>query len=455
MMNAQLYSLKITSLFISLTASLSLLSCGSFQGASYFSSDGIYTNNVQTSSERSAVATNNNGDYYSNYFKDAAQENLAENEMYFTDTENYTSKEPYTDENTYVESSQIPWGEKTSQTEIIIVDRSPNYLWGLSSFAFRASPFWNNFYNDPFRFGYGVYSTPFINPSMNPYFGGYSGYWGYDPFLSPFSYFPAYGYGYRWNMWNRWNRWGQYGTDYYGYNGSKGYGKNYNSTVARIKSGRGEKNYEGSRRSNISQERNAKNNIGSNTDKQNNRINSGRGLNSLRTTYLLTNRVNNTLDAKTIGKSITARPVFGSAPSASSLNSINRANINLSKGVKSVLSSGRFTQSRYRSLGERQTPKTTSPRKSVNKSTTPKGGSTSADYGSQNSRRTNSNSKATSRNYENHTSRSNNHSKPSYRSTAPSRSYNSTRSSRSFSSGGSSRSSNSGGGRSSGGGRRN
>ena len=41
-MNARRNYPKLTSLFIALSASLTLLSCGSFQGESYFSSDGIY-----------------------------------------------------------------------------------------------------------------------------------------------------------------------------------------------------------------------------------------------------------------------------------------------------------------------------------------------------------------------------------------------------------------------------
>jgi len=438
-MNARTNYPKFTSLFTAFTASLFLLSCGSFQGASYFSSDGIYTTEVQTRTEQPVAEQKNSSNYYSNYFKDAAQGTTAENEMYFTDTENYTSEETFVDENTYVESSQIPWGEKTTQREIIIVDRSPNYFWGLSGFAFRASPFWNNYYfNDPFRFGYGLYGAPFVNPYVNPYFGGYAGHWGYDPFFSPFNYFSGnrYGYGWnRWNRWNRWNQWGGYGAGQYGYNGSNGYGKDYNSTIARVKSGRGEKNYESSRRSNATQDRNTKNNKENKAVQPMNRINTGRGLNSLGTTYLLSNRGNTTLGAKDIGKSKTARPTFGSTSGGSGLSSTNRTNTNPSKSVQGN-SRGRFTQSRYRSLGERQSPKTTSPRNNINRTSTPNRGTSTTISNNSNFRRSNSVNKSVNKSYNPNTARARSYSTPSYRSTAPSRSYNSSGSSRSSSSGG-------------------
>ena len=94
-MNARTNYLRISSFFIAMIAILTLLGCGSFQGASYFSSDGIYTTEVQPRTEQPNSAASNNSNYYSNYFKDAAQGTSAENEMYFTDTENYTSEDAY------------------------------------------------------------------------------------------------------------------------------------------------------------------------------------------------------------------------------------------------------------------------------------------------------------------------------------------------------------------------
>ncbi|MFZ8960857.1 MAG: hypothetical protein ACO2Y1_04240, partial [Flavobacteriaceae bacterium] len=95
-----------------------ILSCGSFQGASYFESDGIYTSrneirqNPNTTAQKSSKS-----DYYSSYFKNAADGYLdvANDDLYFTDSEGYTSD--YTTENPSVgvQNSQIPWGGQTTQ----------------------------------------------------------------------------------------------------------------------------------------------------------------------------------------------------------------------------------------------------------------------------------------------------------------------------------------------------
>jgi hypothetical protein len=441
-MNARTNIQKTKGLFIALIASLTFVGCGSFQGASYFSSDGIYTTKTQVRTERTVRpqrTNSNNSSYYSEYFKDAAAGTVAENEVFFTDTENYTSEQNYTDENNYVESSQIPWGGQTSQTEVVIIDRSPNFMWGLSGFAFRASPFWNGYYyNDPFRFGYGGFVTPFMNPYYG--YGGFAGAWGYDPFYSPFNYYPGFAFGYGWGGWNRWNRWNRWGGHGYGHHGHLG-GNDYASTVARVKSGRGEKNYEGSRRTNSRvQERNAKTQNQDVNRPSLSRLNVGRGINSLGKTYMLTNRKDNiSPDSKLSGRSNTKRPVYGSSNSISS--NLNRtASTNSPKGVQRS-SRGRFTQSRYGQVN-RTRINTTSPRRTnrpaVNRSSQmPKRTSI------QSPRRVNRNNSFNNNNSSRRTYKSTPSS--SYRSSSPSRSYNS----------GSSRSSSSSRGRSSSGGRRN
>ena len=445
---------KFKSLLIVLS-SLCVLSCGSFKGASYFSNDGIYTYDytyeLKKNSERSSSNASDNGNYYSNYFKDLLQDNIQENELYFTDTENYTSEDIDLEKDNYVENPQLPWGEKTTQTEIIIFNTSPNYMWGLSGFAFRGAPFWNNYYfNNPYRFGYGFYDSPFMEPFINPYNGGYAGLWLYDPFYSPFGLYGGYGFGYgfnNWNRWNRWNRWNPYGAGYYGYSdkNSNGYGKDYISTVARVKSGRGEKNYEGTKRSDRTESQNSKNRKNGEFVESTSRINSGRGLNSLGTTYFLTNRKNNILGEKITGNSLTARPTFGTS-SGSGGSSLSNSNTKLSKGNNGN-SKGRSTQARYRNIVERQSPNTTSPR-NVNQTSETKRSNTkmakeqmrtSRGYKSSSS---NSFSKSINRNY----NRNNNFSTPSYRNSSPAPSFNSGASSRSF---------NSGGGRTSSGRRRN
>jgi hypothetical protein len=446
-MNTRKHNRKFRSFFIALVASLIFLSCGSFNGASYLSNDGIYTSEISKKSERKSRSISNNSNYYSNYFKDLVQDDVSENEIYFTDTENYSSEEVYLDENNYVESPQIPWGEKTTQTEIIIVNTRPNYMWGLSGFGFRGSPFWNNYYfNDPYRFGYGINRSPFMDPFINPYYGGHAGFWGYDPFYSPFGFYGGYGFSrYGYNRWNSWNRLYPYGTGYYGYNNKslKGYGKDYNSTVARVKSGRGEKNYEGTKRSDKIENLNTNNRKNVEIVESTNRINPGRGLNSLRTTYLLTNQGKNILGEKATGNSLTARPIIESKSGARG-NSLSTTNP--SKGIKGN-SQGRFTLQPYRYLGDRKSTKTTSPRSvnqiSPSKRSIPKlvrqNKNSSRKY---NSRRSDTKSKPVNRNY----SSNQNYSKPSYRNSSPTRSFNSSGSSRSF---------NSAGGRPSSGGRRN
>jgi len=433
---------KFKSLFIVLS-SLCFQSCGSFKGASYFSNDGIYTYDyaykLKKNSEGSSSDVSENGNYYSNYFKDLLQDNIQENELYFTDAENYTSEDISLEKDNYVENSQIPWGEKTTQTEIITFNRSPNYMWGLSGFAFRGMPFWNNYYfNNPYRFGYGFYDSPFMEPFINPYNGGYAGLWLFDPFYNPFGFYGGFGFGFNnWNRWNRWNRWNPYGAGYYGYGdkNSNGYGKDYISTVARVKSGRGEKNYEGTKPTASTEGQNFKNRKNGNFIKSTNRINMGRGLNSLGTTYLLTNRKNNILGKKITGNSLTARPTFGTPPGAVGSTSSN-SNIKLSKGNNGNYKR-RSTQPRYRNIVERQIPNTTSPR-NVNQNSNMRRSTTKMVKEQMNtsrgyeSRSSNSYNNSINRNY----NRNNNFSKPSYRNSSPAPSFNSVRSSRSFNSGG-------------------
>jgi len=425
-MNARTNFQKIKVFFTAFIASLTFVGCGSFQGASYFSSDGIYSTKTQVRTEQSSQPKSTNSSYYSDYFKDAAQGTVAENEVFFTDTDSYTSEQSYANENTAIESSQIPWGEKTSQTEVIIIDNSPNYLWGLSGFAFRASPFWSGYYfNDPFRFGYGGYIAPYYNPYINPYYGygGFAGFWGYDPFYSPFGYYPGYSFGYRWNRWNRWNRWGGNNPNHHGYFG----GSDYATTVARVNSGRGEKNYGESRRTERTQERNAKTKSGDVNPTPLNLLNVGRGISSLGNTYLLTNRRD--AESKLSDMSKTRRPVYGSS-GGSSINRANDSSTN-PKGIQGS-SNGRFTQSRYTLSNRTRTDRES--RRSVNRST----------FSSSRSSRTLPQRTSRSSNY-NTTARRSYNSTPSYRTTTPSRSFNS----------GSSRSYSSSSGRSSSGGRRN
>jgi len=82
-MNARTNFQKIKVFFTAFIASLTFVGCGSFQGASYFSSDGIYSTKTQVRTEQSSQPKSTNSSYYSDYFKDAAQGTVAENEVFF------------------------------------------------------------------------------------------------------------------------------------------------------------------------------------------------------------------------------------------------------------------------------------------------------------------------------------------------------------------------------------
>ena len=77
---------RITKKHLLLVLSLIICSCGSFQGSSYYDSDGIYRS-------RNSRATNinnsaNNSNYYAKYFRDAAESgylNSDGNNTFFTD----------------------------------------------------------------------------------------------------------------------------------------------------------------------------------------------------------------------------------------------------------------------------------------------------------------------------------------------------------------------------------
>ena len=90
-MNATFSLSKIKKLFLGLFCATLLISCGSFQSASYFETDGIYVSKKSNSQESSQEVTQDT--YYSQYFQDVADGYIPETtqETYFTDTDAYTS----------------------------------------------------------------------------------------------------------------------------------------------------------------------------------------------------------------------------------------------------------------------------------------------------------------------------------------------------------------------------
>ena len=145
--------------------------------------------------------------------------------------------------------------------------------------------------SNPYRYGYGRFYNPwFYDSFLNP-FGGFAGMWGgFDPFYSPFGfgrfYNPyGYGFGYRNRFFNRWpygiNRWNRF-NDYYGNDLRRRNSSDYRSTIARIKSGRGEKTYNNSSDNRRRERSNNKEKSSQNIQNTLNRINVGRGASLVR-----------------------------------------------------------------------------------------------------------------------------------------------------------------------------
>jgi hypothetical protein len=447
-MNATFSLAKIKKIFLGLLSFVLLVSCGSFQSASYFETDGIYVSLKSNSQESSQEVTQDT--YYSQYFHDVADGYIPETtqETYFTDTDAYTSsgQNQYNDIDSA--TSQIPWGGQTSQTEIIVGNNGPNYFWGgLSGFAFRTSSFWNNYYGDSFRFGYGNFFNPFFNPYRSNF-----GFWGnqfFNPYMNPYSaysnFYSPYGYANFWNVNQRWRR----NRFMNGYNNQNLNDRDFASTVARVKSGRGEKNYgDSSDRNNRNDD--SKESKSDNRDVQRtiNRINVGRGVSSIgRGVSIRTNQLNENIFSSS--RSTNSR----NTASTSGITGLYRSNTNINKSLQGN-SVGRVSLSRN-SLGARNNTKTSSPRtlRPVNtrrpvvvnnRQSAVRRTAQQLTKGAKNSySRTKKNNSSPARSYNPTPARSYN--------SSPARSYNSGSSSRGSSSGASS----GGSGRSSSGGRRN
>ena len=79
-----------------------------------------------------------------NILKNAAELGVLDNNsesIIFTDVDSYNSISENQEEVILNDFSQKPWGDETSQTEIILFNNRPNFMWGLSGFAFNNSPF--------------------------------------------------------------------------------------------------------------------------------------------------------------------------------------------------------------------------------------------------------------------------------------------------------------------------
>jgi hypothetical protein len=442
---------KIKNSFFVISLSALFLSCGSFKVSSYFASDGIYVSQSKLISEKSKAITKNN--YYKQYFKEAANNGYVETieeDTYFTDVDSYRSSIEYQDDVVFENNnSQIPWGGEASQTEVVLINNFPNYSWGLAGFGFGYSPFWNNYHTNPYRFGYGGFYSPFRNLPYWNISTGFAGMWGgFNSFYSPFGYYGGfynpYGFGFRNGYRNNWtNRWNRF-DDYYGNNFNQRNKRDYRSTVARIKSGRGEKNYDSPKERNKEKTQNTNSRA---RDIQNtlNRINLGRGASSIGRNLVvgydrnrLTSNINNSVRNLRPGRTI---------------NSLNKdlgktqLNTNLTSSPQGLSRGSRSVQNQYRFI-ERNPEKyslRTRQRNSSEAVVTPRNSRNIRSSSRVIPRSNRNKSKSVSNNYRTQKSNSYNRSNNSYSNNRPStQSYNSA-GSRSSSSGRSTSSSGSAG----------
>ena len=130
---------------------LTILSCGGYQGVSYYGLDGIYGGDSRYANTKKITSSSKNIDniYYKDYFGNLADNYTSledpEGET-FTDTDNYASNQ----NNDHISTnSQAPWGDKTSRTEIYYINNNP---WG--------------YFNNVWAFNRG-----FFNPFFDPFFG--------------------------------------------------------------------------------------------------------------------------------------------------------------------------------------------------------------------------------------------------------------------------------------------
>ena len=178
--------------------------CGSYQGSSYYGSDGIYNSSYSQSEYRTAQPVSGAQNYYKNYFQNLSDDYTtdADQETVFTDVDAYTSVENNPND-------QQPWGAQTQKTEIYLIDNTRNFnpnfgfdwyynTWGYPYWGYY-SPF--GWWNRPYRFNNPYWGWSFYSPFYNPYFDNfYRPYWGwsyygngyYNSFYQPFNRFDGF-----------------------------------------------------------------------------------------------------------------------------------------------------------------------------------------------------------------------------------------------------------------------
>ena len=129
-------------------------SCGSYQGSSYYTSDGIY--GKISGSENQTNQSSNSSEYYKDVFSNIADDytSVSDSENYlFTDIENYHSPDQNTDPSI---SSQAPWGDRVDNTQIYFTNNHlpmhyyydnyyPYYNYGYYGSISGYNPLWRRY----------------------------------------------------------------------------------------------------------------------------------------------------------------------------------------------------------------------------------------------------------------------------------------------------------------------
>ena len=140
-LNQNLFSIIIFSFLLTLS------NCGSFEGVSYYDTDGIYNNDNSIKNQQNRTESNNSDDqstnYYENYFK------------------NFSS-------DPQIQSDQTP-NSVNENNNIYIIDNSPNIR---MRYGFNSFDYWNNWAFNSFGFPYNNFSNnglfwPYYSPYLN------------------------------------------------------------------------------------------------------------------------------------------------------------------------------------------------------------------------------------------------------------------------------------------------
>lgn len=197
------YKNRATTFSIVSLLGLLTVSCGSYQGSSYYDSDGIYNAAAPVATEapvaqKTENTTNASADAYREYFNRKAEEidDLPDNSMYFTDIDAYSSTpQDTTDVETSLDYDYVDgyagWGQNATDVTVNVYNNSPYYgygwggYWGYSPYRYSGwySPYWSAGWYSPYWYGYSPYG----------YYGGYSPYYGYGYYGGYYGY---YGGGY-------------------------------------------------------------------------------------------------------------------------------------------------------------------------------------------------------------------------------------------------------------------